>query len=497
MHLTHLLLSFCSVASTMAAITPRQTPPNAKCLLDAGLGEVVLVRGDPQYAEREASYWSNSAKLGPAAILRPRNAKEVAIAVKALAAARQPFAVRSGGHTNWAGSNNIADGITIDLGLFNTTTYNAATETADIGPGSRWRDVYSELIKHKRAVAGGREGNVGVAGLLLGGGNTFFTARRGFACDNVVAYEVVLADGRIVTASKTSNPDLFLALKGGSNNFGIVTKFTMTAIPSDKVWGGMAFLPKDIAPQAVDAVVSFTNNVANDPDSNLVAMFTHMPDFKDIVVATLYANMAGIEKPAAYNQWLALPEIMTTVKNTTISEMAFEYNIPANLHDIWFTLSLKNDARILNKAAELHVKLVEDLKAFIPEQTFTTQCLFQPLPTVFGKNSVAAGGNVMGVERQKSNGVLLLATAMVETAEQEKKAYPLVKTWVEEVKKFAATIDGGLQEWTYLNYADKSQNPLGSYGSENIRKMKATAAKYDPQGVFQKLVPGGFKISKI
>jgi FAD/FMN-containing dehydrogenase len=141
----------------------------------------------------------------------------------------------------------------------------------------------------------------------------------------------VLADGRIINVDKDSHPDLFRALKGGSNNFGIVTKFTMAAIPCAKVWGGMAFLPKQVIPAAIEATTSFTDNVANDPDSNLVAMFTHMPDFKDIVVATLYANVAGIEKPPAYEKWLALPEILNTIKMTSVSDMAFEYNIPAQL----------------------------------------------------------------------------------------------------------------------------------------------------------------------
>lgn len=306
-------------------------PSQAECLAAAGLQSQVLAPGEAEYDARQDSYWSNSAKIRPAAIVRPRSTDEVAAAVKALVAAKQPFAVRSGGHTNWAGSNNIEGGVTIDLGLLNAVVYDAARETADIGPGCRWREVYAELHKHGRVVAGGREGNVGVAGLILGGGNTFFTARRGFACDNVVSYEVVLADGRVVVADKDNHADLFLALKGGSSNFGIVTRFTMTAIPCDKVWGGMAFLPKDVIPAATDALVAFTDNVANDPDSNLVAMFTHMPDFKSVVVATLYANVAGVERPPAYDNWLALPEILNTVKMTSVSEMAFEYNIPPQM----------------------------------------------------------------------------------------------------------------------------------------------------------------------
>lgn len=73
----------------------------------------------------------------------------------------------------------------------------------------------------------------------------------------------------------------------------------------------------------------------------------------------------------------------------------------------------------------------------------------------------------------------------------------MLQKWGESVKAFAQTIDNGLLPWVYMNYADKSQQPLASYGVENIKRMKAAAAKYDPEQMFQKLSPGGFKISDV
>lgn len=314
----------------MTTLAPRTIPAQAQCLGDAGLDAVLLTPEDSDYDARQDSYWSDSAKIKPASIVLPRTTEEVAAAVKALAAHGQKFAIRSGGHTNWAGANNIEGGITVDLSRLNTATYDPASETATIGPGNRWREVYAELHKHGRVVAGGREGNVGVGGLLLGGGNTFFTAQRGFACDNVIEYEVVLADGRVVKANAEENEDLFRVLKGGSNNFGIVTSFRLNAIKCDKVWGGMTFFPKTTIPAAQDALHDFTENVDKDKESNLVVIFTHMPDFKDVVVATLYAQVGGVERAPAYQKFLEIPEILNTVKMTSISEMAFEYNIPSN-----------------------------------------------------------------------------------------------------------------------------------------------------------------------
>jgi hypothetical protein len=161
----------------------------------------------------------------------------------------------------------------------------------------------------------------------------------------------------------------------------------------------------------------------------------------------------------------------------------------------WFTATFKNDARIVMKAAELHEELVEKLKVLIPDGDFVTQCLFQPFPKLFGQISAKTGGNVLGVHQQPHNALLWLAVTQVRTVEQEKFAYGLVHDWVKSLQRFAGSISGGNLQWTYLNYADKSQDPLKSYGTENLHFMQNVAEKYDPKLVFQKLCPGGFKLS--
>lgn len=173
----------------------------AKPLVAAGLRSRILLPTDADYTVRIDSYWCNNAKLKPACIIQPHSTDEVAKAVAALTRARQRFAVRAGGHNNSTGSNNITDGVTVDLGMLNSTQYDPDTQTARIGPGSKWKHVYEELEKYGRVVAGAREAEVGVGGFLLGGGNTFYTPRYGFGCDNVVADEVVLADGQVIVAA--------------------------------------------------------------------------------------------------------------------------------------------------------------------------------------------------------------------------------------------------------------------------------------------------------
>lgn len=101
----------------------------------------------------------------------------------------------------------------------------------------------------------------------------------------------------------------------------------------------------------------------------------------------------------------------------------------------------------------------------------------------------------MGLETSLTeNSILFLAVAMVKTPEQEVFAYRLVKKWVEQVKEFAKSING-LQDWLFMNYADgKTQDVISSYGPENVKLIRQASAKYDPEGVFQTLCPGGYKI---
>ncbi|KAL4994336.1 FAD-binding domain-containing protein [Aspergillus recurvatus] len=474
-------------------------------IIQAGLKSQLLLPRDPEYGALQASYWSNTSKtIAPAGILRPKSTADVLTALDALVAAGQQFAIRSGGHTQYAGANNIGgDGVTLDLGLLNWTRFDGSTETVDIGPGARWKDVYTALREHGRVVAGGRDGSVGVGGFLLGGGKFFFAAKRGFACDDVVSYEVVLPgrggnSGRIVTATADHHEDLYQALKGGSNNFGIVTNFKIRAIASDRVWAGLNFFPKELTVEASRALISFTDNIHRHPDSHLLFFLTHIPAHRDTVIVAAYVQLGGIPKAPAYRHFLSLPPISDTTKMTTIAEVVSEYDIaPPNYYNTFFTASLKNDPRILAKAAELHEGLVAELKSFIAEGDFITQCLLQPLPVLYGQLSAEAGGNIMGVSSQPVNGILFVGIAMVRTREQEAFVYPKVKTWVEALKEFASRVDPqhGVLDWVYLNYADGSQEVLSGYGKDNLQKMRTVAHKYDPEQVFQRLCPGGFKVS--
>lgn len=125
-------------------------------------------------------------------------------------------------------SSNIEGGITINFAKLNEVTLSSDKSIASVGPGNTWYDVYIQLQPEDVQVIGGRVAAIGVGGLTLGGGVSFFSGEYGWACDNVYNYQVVTADGQIVDVNYDSEySDLYWALRGGGNNFGLVTRFDL------------------------------------------------------------------------------------------------------------------------------------------------------------------------------------------------------------------------------------------------------------------------------
>jgi FAD/FMN-containing dehydrogenase len=168
----------------------------------------------------------------PGLVLRPGTAAEVA---EALAFARKqevPLAVRSGGH-GISGRSTNDGGIVIDLSRLDSVSVTGAR--VRVGPGASWGHVAQSLEPSGLAMSSGDYGDVGVGGLATAGGIGFLARKFGLTIDHVTGAEVVLADGRIVRADASENPDLLWALRGAGGNFGIVTAFELDAYPVGNV----------------------------------------------------------------------------------------------------------------------------------------------------------------------------------------------------------------------------------------------------------------------
>jgi FAD/FMN-containing dehydrogenase len=232
---------------------------------------IVLLPDSDACVKREAFYWAANVPLHPKCIVQPRTSEEVSRVVRVLANADDLVALPSGVHTQCAGSDDVHQGVTIDLGRMTDVTYDAHSKLASLQPGSRWGDIYEKLLNHSVCVTGGGGGNVGIGGFLTGGGNLYHAGLYRLACDNVANFDVVLANGDVVEASAKSYSELWTALMDGSGNFGIVTRLDMCTFPAHDLWGGTRAATRSEGDELAQTMVDFMdNNEKNSVDAYII-----------------------------------------------------------------------------------------------------------------------------------------------------------------------------------------------------------------------------------
>ncbi|MBE9552630.1 MAG: FAD-binding oxidoreductase [Proteobacteria bacterium] len=215
--------------------------------LSGGLRGEVCVAGDDGYDEAR-TIWNAMVDKRPGMIVRCAGAADVALAVKFASERNLLVAVRSGGH-NIAGNAVCDDGLMIDLSRMTSVRVDPQGKTARVEPGATLGDVDKETQAHGLAVPVGINTTTGIAGLTLGGGFGWTTRKFGMTIDCLLSVDIVTADGAMLRASETENPDLFWAVRGGGGNFGIVTSFEFQAHPlGPEVLSGLIVHPLDEAP---------------------------------------------------------------------------------------------------------------------------------------------------------------------------------------------------------------------------------------------------------
>ncbi|HVE78576.1 MAG TPA: FAD-binding oxidoreductase, partial [Gemmatimonadaceae bacterium] len=235
----------------------------------------LLRPGDPGYHDARR-VWNGMIDRHPLLIARCVDAADVARAVDFARANDLLLSIRGGDHS--VAGNAVCDGgLMIDLSPMQGITVDADARVARVEPGVRWAELDRETQRHGLATTGGTVSDTGVAGLTLGGGLGWLAGRYGLTCDNLVAADVVLADGRLLRADATENADLFWALRGGSGNFGVVTAFEFRLHEvGPTVVAGMVAHPLDRAPEVLRFYRDFAAGV---PDEvNTACVFLTTPD---------------------------------------------------------------------------------------------------------------------------------------------------------------------------------------------------------------------------
>ncbi|MBW1599897.1 FAD-binding oxidoreductase [Streptomyces sp. JJ38] len=228
----------------------------------------VITPSEPGYAEA-CELYNAMIHRHPAAFVGCRDAADVIAALTLVRDSGQALAVRGGGHSG-AGLCLVDDGVTLDLSPMRWVRVDPEARTAQVGGGALLGDLDHATHAFGLATPAGIMSTTGVGGLTLGGGHGYLSRKYGLTIDNLLAADVVLADGRFVTASEDEHPDLFWALRGGGGNFGVVTSFTLRLHPVDTVGAGMTVWPvertrevltwyREYLPQAGEDVYGFFN----------------------------------------------------------------------------------------------------------------------------------------------------------------------------------------------------------------------------------------------
>ncbi len=229
-----------------------------------------LVPGDDGYAEAAATMFAAGT---PDLVVRPRDAAEVAAALRYAAGAGLTVSVRSGGHS-MAGFGTHTDGMVIDLRrISHVRVLDRAARRVRVGAGATWGAVSRTLQPDGLALSAGDTASVGVGGLTLGGGIGWMVRRYGLAIDSLAGAELVTADGQLIHADAAQHDELFWALRGGGGNFGVVVSFDFTAQPVTSVHYGRITYQAASLPR----IIAGWRDLMRAADENLTTTLSLMP----------------------------------------------------------------------------------------------------------------------------------------------------------------------------------------------------------------------------
>jgi FAD/FMN-containing dehydrogenase len=242
--------------------------------LRAGVRGAIIQPGDAEYDAARKVY-NGMIDKRPAVIVRCVDVADVIAAVNYARASGVLTAIRGGGH-NGGGLGTCDDGLVIDLSPMKGIRVDPAAKTVRVQPGCTGGDMDHATHAFGMATPGGTVSTTGVAGLTLGGGIGHLTRPYGLAIDSLLEVDVVLADGRFVTASEKENADLFWAVRGGGGNFGVVTSFLFRLHPVNMVSAGPTFWPIEQTPEVMKAYQEFMLDAPEDV-SGFLAFLTVPP----------------------------------------------------------------------------------------------------------------------------------------------------------------------------------------------------------------------------
>lgn len=434
----------------------------------------LLLPGDDGYDEAKQLWNGAHDARRPAAVARATGVADVMAALGFARAHDLTVAVRGGGHSV-AGLSTVDGGMLIDLSAMRSVRVDPIARVAYVGPGATWGDVDHEAQQFGLATTGGLVSTTGVAGFTLGGGIGWLMRQYGLACDNLVGADVVTADGRLVHASATENPELFWGLRGGGGNFGIVTSFELALHPvGPEIYAGPLFLPgdaagdllrfyRDWAPSAPDAITTAISLAAAPP------LPVIPEEWHGKKVAILIAVCAG---PVEDGE--ALVRDLRTVAEPVadlIHPMPYTF-IQSLLDPLWpkginAYFKAANLARLSDETIDSLVRLHQD--------TPGPQCEIH-VHQMGG--AVARVGQAETAFPERS--MPYVVNAVTGTHDPD-----LLSAHAEWARAVIASAKADHTGRAYVNFLSDADGAEDAYGEDTYRRLAALKDEYDPTNVFR------------
>jgi FAD/FMN-containing dehydrogenase len=447
--------------------------PNALDELRFRLGGALHEPGAPEYDDARTLFNSMIVRR-PALVARCAAPDDV---VAALAFARDhelEVTVRAGGHSV-AGVSLNDGGLVLDVRSMDEIEVDAERRVARVGGGTTWSQVDAATQAHGLATTGGRVSTTGVAGLTLGGGSGWLERKHGLTVDNVLAVELVTADGRIARASDDENPDLFWALRGGGGNFGVVTAIEFRLHPvGPEVFGGLVLHPAENGRE----LLRLWRDVMRDAPDELSLAFAYLgaPDEPDIpeelrgrpaaIVAGMYAGPAeeGAEALAAIREFG--PPAADFFAPMPYSEFQCSIDDPPGMRNYW-TAEYLDD--LPDEALDRIATRGED----------------KPVP--FGQVFLVAWGGAVarvpdGATPLAGRDAAFIVHPLVlwEDADDDDAAIAWGRGFRDDLAEFSTGE-------TYTNFIGEEGDARvrSAYGSRNAERLARIKAEWDPDDVFR------------
>lgn len=355
-----------------------------------------------------------------------------------------------------------------------------------VQPGAKWGDVYEYVESQGWMVAGGRLSDIGVGGLLLGGGISHYGPRKGWASDNVLTFTVVLASGNIVRASSISHPDLYWALKGGGNRYGIVVEFELAAFRYETpLFAGGILLDSTNLSEATRRLTVFNDEGSLRDDGATATMpFTWSaanPNRTGLLfLADSYGrNFTSNSSSPLYplQELASLPVGTSSLAYINVSTLAvdlFSTNNASRYAQSVMTLS--NVPSVLKAVVDEFESLIQPL--FAADATLVAQAMYQPIPSAMFQRMTDSPIKLT------DGPVFVFFLSLVWTNASRDLHYASELRQLHEQVEQRVTALGGFRQYKYWNYAAGWQDVYQDYGDDVYGRLVDVVETYDPDRLF-------------